>query len=113
MRVRRRFVIAGATVIICLIGLIVAGYRFNWDWTGFNGYNKVTITHTISGTNAGTVTKTEEYQPEKGLWDWLQLLIIPLALAIIAVFFNRSERKNEQRIAADNQQETALQEYIK
>jgi uncharacterized protein YjbI with pentapeptide repeats len=43
----------------------------------------------------------------------LQLLIIPFALAIIAIFFNKSERKNEQRIASDNQQEAALQEYIK
>jgi len=49
----------------------------------------------------------------KTLWDWLQLLIIPLALAVIAILFNRSERKNEQRIASDNQQEAALQEYIK
>jgi hypothetical protein len=49
----------------------------------------------------------------KTLWDWLQLLIIPLALAVIAILFNRTERKNEQRIASDNQQEAALQEYIK
>jgi hypothetical protein len=52
-------------------------------------------------------------QIRETLWDWLQLLIIPLALAIIAIFFNRSDRKNEQRVASDNQQETALQEYIK
>src|SRR5260370_3073620 len=49
----------------------------------------------------------------KKVWDWLQLLIIPFALAVIALLFNRAERKNEQRIASDNQQETALQEYIK
>ena len=99
-----------AIVLVVVITLNIVGYWF--DWTGFNGYNKVTIIHTISGTNAGTVTKTEEYQPGKTLWDWLQLLIIPLALAIIAIFFNRAERKNEQRIASDNQQEAALQGYI-
>ncbi len=78
-----------AIILVVVIGLIIVGYRF--DWTGFNENNK-------SG---------------KTLWDWLQLLIIPLALAVIAVLFNRSERKNEQRIASDNQQEAALQEYIK
>ncbi len=73
-----------AIVLVGVISLIIAGYRF--DWTGFNGYNKVTTAHIISGTNAGTTTRTEEYQPGKALWDWLQLLIIPLVLAIAALF---------------------------
>jgi uncharacterized protein YjbI with pentapeptide repeats len=88
-----------AIVLVAVIALIIAGYWF--DWTGFNGYNKVTIVHTISGTNAGTVTKTEEYQPGKGLWDWLQLLIVPVALALIALLFNRATTRTEQKIAAD------------
>ena len=88
-----------AIVLVVVIALIIAGYQF--DWTGFNGYNKVTIAHTISGTNAGTVTRTEEHQPEKALWDWLQLLIIPLVLAIIAFLFNRTTARTEQKIAKD------------
>src|SRR6266436_2604800 len=99
-----------AIVLVVAITLIIVGYWF--DWAGFNGYNKITVAHTISGTNAGTVIRTEEYQPGRTLWDWLQLLIIPLALAIIAIFFNRAERRNEQMIASDNQQEAALQGYI-
>jgi hypothetical protein len=39
----------------------------------------------MSGTNAGTVTKTEEYQPGKGLWDWLQLLSM-LAIPVVVGF---------------------------
>ncbi len=91
----------------CLVGfgvlvvLIVQGYIFNWGWTGLGPY--ISPPH----------SKDSDFQRGKTLWDWLQLLIIPLALAIIAILFNRSERKNEQRIASDNQQETALQEYIK
>jgi Ca2+/H+ antiporter len=121
-----------AIVLIVVIVFIIIGYLF--DWTGFNGYNKVTITHTISGTNAGTVTKTEEYQPGKGLWDWLQLLIIPAVLAVAGYVINltisrgeqeatkqraQSEQeaaekraKTEYEIALDNQREAALQEYI-
>jgi hypothetical protein len=76
----------GAIVLVVVIVLIIIGYWF--DWTDFNGYNQVTIIRTISGTNAGTVTRTEEYLPGKGLWDWLQLLIIPVVLAVGALLFN-------------------------
>lgn len=95
-----------AAMVLILVESLING-------TGFNGYNQVTTAHTISGPSAGTVVRTEVSQPGKTLWDWMQLLIIPVALAIIAIFFNRAERKNEQRIASDNQQEGALQEYIK
>jgi uncharacterized protein YjbI with pentapeptide repeats len=104
-----------------VIALIIVGYWF--DWTGFDGYNKVTIAHIISGTNAGTVTRTEEYQPGKALWDWLQLLIIPAVLAVGGYLFSfttsRNERKaadlhnqTERAIAQDNQREAALKEYF-
>ena len=108
-------------VLEVVIALIIAGYWF--DWTGFNGYNKVTIAHTISGTNAGTVIRTEEYQPGRTLWDWMQLLIIPAVLAVggyvINLTISRGEQeatkqraKTEQEIASDNQREVALKEYI-
>jgi Pentapeptide repeats (8 copies) len=97
-------------VLVVVIALIIFGYWF--DWTGFNGYNKVTIAHTISGTNAGTVTKTEEYQPRKALWDWLQLLIIPLVLAVAALLFNLATTRTEQKIALDKQREDLLQTYL-
>jgi len=110
-----------AIVLVVVIALIIVGYWF--DWTGFNGYNKITVAHTISGTNAGTVTKTEESQPGKGLWDWLQLLIIPAVLAVAGYVINltisRGEQeatkqrdKTEHEIAEDNQREAALQAYI-
>lgn len=59
----------------------------------------------------------------KTLWEWLQLLIIPLVLAAGGYLFtftmSRNERKaadrhnqTEREIAQDNQCEAALQEYI-
>src|SRR5260370_6630806 len=59
----------------------------------------------------------------KTLWDWLQLLIIPIALAIGGFWFNQIQKdreqkateqraKTEQEIAKDNQREVALQSYI-
>ena len=85
---------AVAIVLAVVIAIIIIGYWF--DWTGFGGYNKVTTTHVISGTNAGTVTKTEEFQPGKGLWDWLQLLIIPAVLAIAGYVINLTISRGEQ-----------------
>jgi uncharacterized protein YjbI with pentapeptide repeats len=78
-------IIVASVLGIALIVAIIGGYLFHWSGTGLS---------------------------QKTLWDWLQLLIIPLALAIIAILFNRAERKNEQRIASDNQREAALQMYI-
>lgn len=93
--------IALLAVVIVLIILIILGYLFNWGWTGLGPY--VGPPH----------PKDSDFQRGKTLWDWLQLLIIPFALAIIAILFNRAEHKNEQKIASDNQQEAALQDYIK
>ncbi len=113
-----------ATVLISLSALLVVlvllgGYKLNWGWTGFNGSNK-------SG---------------KTLWDWMQLLFIPVVLAVAGFWFNHRERKaaelrteNERKAAGlraeaereieqqraeadreisfDNQREVALKEYI-
>jgi len=88
-----------AIILVGSIALIIVGYRF--AWTGFNGANKT----------------------GKTLWDWLQLLIIPIILAIGGFWLNQIQRGREQRtlerrdkiereIALDNQRETALQAYI-
>ncbi len=84
--------------IAIILTIIIGGYKFNWTWTGFNGTDKT----------------------DKTLYDWMQLLFIPVVLAVAGFWFNHRERKAaelrakaEQEIALDNQQETALQEYIK
>ena len=111
--IKQHPVLTGFIVLVVLIALVIAGYSF--DWTGFNGYNKVTITHIISGTNAGTVTKTEEYQPGKALWDWLNLLgvlAIPAVVGLGAAWYTAQQGKVSDRENTDNQREKALQAYI-
>ncbi len=97
MEARRRWVTIGIIVLVGLIGLIFAGYWFNWDWTGFNEY---------------VGPQVQQYQPTKKLWDWLQLLIIPLVLAVAALLFNRATTRTEQKIALDKQREDLLQAYL-
>ena len=62
------------------------------------------LIETVKAKNTGFETKT--------LWDWMELLIIPLFLGFGAFFLNRSERNNEREIATDHQREAALQSYI-
>jgi hypothetical protein len=104
--------VIGIGLVVIIVSIIV-GYRL--DWTGFNGYNKVTTAHIISGANAGTITQTEEYQPGKGLWDWLNLLgvfAIPAVVALGAAWYTAQQGKVSARENTDNQRETALQQYF-
>jgi len=121
-------ILVGTVVLVVAIALIIIEVWFYG--TGFNGYTQVSTIHTISGPTAGTVTRTELYQPGKTLWDWMQLLFIPVVLAVAGFWFNHRERKaaelrsgNERKaaelraktesdIAEDNQREEALKEYI-
>src|SRR2546421_11998745 len=60
--------------------------RFKWfKWTGFSG---------------------------KTLWDWLQLLIVPIVLAGGGYLFGTWQHNVDQQQALDQQQSTTLQTYI-
>src|SRR5258708_20653825 len=72
-----------AAIVLILVESLING-------TGFNGYNQVTTAHTISGPSAGTVLRTEISQPGETILGWMQLVIFPFALPIIATVFNHS-----------------------
>lgn len=96
----------GAAGILFLYGVIILWIERAAGWTGLAG---------------------------KTFWDWLDLLVVPLALAGIAYLFSRAEkererkfadqarqldrelaeaaRTEEQELTQDNQRERALQEY--
>jgi hypothetical protein len=76
-----------------LIVLIRIGYAYKW--TGF-----------------GQSTVDETVQPSKTLWDWLNLLIVPVVLALGGYLFNRSENLRTQKIADERRQDDILQAYL-
>jgi len=49
---------------------------------------------------------------DKTLWDRLELVVIPLALALIAFWLNNSEKQNARHLALDIQQDKALRSYV-
>jgi hypothetical protein len=46
------------------------------------------------------------------LWDWLDLLVVPAAIAAGGLWFNAQQSKREQGIARQRAQDEALQEYL-
>lgn len=72
--------------------LILIGYTFRW--TDF-GQSKV----------------NEDVQPYKALWDWLDLLIVPVVLAMGGYLFNSSQNRATQRAAERRAQDDALEAY--
>ncbi len=125
-KIRKPLAIVGI-IVVCALGItlivgIIGGYPFNWGWTGLNGHNNISTATEITS-SPPKITKTLAYQPGKTLWDWLQLLIIPLVLAIAALLFNLATTRTEQKIAAqryeqdrhialDKQREGLLQTYL-
>jgi uncharacterized protein YjbI with pentapeptide repeats len=85
-------------IAIVLLGILACfiyiGYQLSW--TGFQGY----------------LNNKEEFIPAKKLWDWMQLLIVPVILAGGAWLLNKSQKKSEQLIEADRQRQKALEDYF-
>jgi len=48
----------------------------------------------------------------KPWWDWLQLLVVPVALAIAVVLLNQQDKKQDRELAKYQAQENALQSYL-
>jgi hypothetical protein len=82
-----------SVILVTLAILIVGAYKWNWDWTGFNGgYPKITKKNImIDGKTADS-----EQPPGKTLWDWLQILLIPLMLAIGGFWLNSKLQKTSE-----------------
>jgi hypothetical protein len=89
-----RTVCVGLLAILLIGVLLYLGYQH--PWTGLPLH----------------IQPSGEIVAAKTLWDWLDLLIVPLALAIIAFAFNASARSSERRIENDRQRQRILDSYI-
>jgi flagellar basal body-associated protein FliL len=77
----------GIVVVAMLFAAIVVfgGYYFEWKWTGF---------------------------PKRTPWDWTDLLIVPVVLAIGGYWFTSSQNQATQAAAEQRAQDDALQSYL-
>lgn len=80
--------------------VLVIGYWALWpnispSWTGFGAYDE-----TILGPRSKT------------LWDWLDLLVVPIFLALGAYLLSNIEKQTEQIIEVDRQRQNILTTFI-
>jgi uncharacterized protein YjbI with pentapeptide repeats len=54
----------------------------------------------------------EDVQPPKTLWDFVQLLIVPVLLVVIALSFNASQASRDRRRAETARQDATLDAYF-
>ena len=91
---RWRWLVFGTVLALLTGALIYAGYRL--PWTGF-------------GQHTGAVPDENR---AKTLWDWLELLLVPLLLATGAWLLNRAVREREHRTELDRSHQASLQAYL-
>jgi ABC-type glycerol-3-phosphate transport system permease component len=58
--------VALVVAVLVLVVLVIGGYTLNWTWTGFKGNT---------------------------LWDWLELLVLPAALAVAPLWIAAHEKR--------------------
>lgn len=93
----------GALIVVALLVLlsvVIGGYIFDWTWAGLGPY--ISPPHDVHN----------DFQRAKTFWDWMQLLVIPLVLALGALWFNWQQSRTEREIAVDQQREDILEAYL-
>ncbi|MCA9926359.1 MAG: pentapeptide repeat-containing protein [Anaerolineales bacterium] len=89
------------------IAIIYGGYVLKWEWVGMKFVPNI----------------AEGKKSFRTFWDWLDLLIVPLILALGAWWLNRSQKafenqaqferlKQDREIAQDRQQQALLDGYF-
>jgi Pentapeptide repeats (8 copies) len=82
---RTRLLWAGIIATLAFLTIVLCGYLLGWKGTGF---------------------------PGRTVWDWLDLLIVPVVLAIGGYLFTRSENRATRAAADQRAQDEALQAYL-
>jgi uncharacterized protein YjbI with pentapeptide repeats len=107
---QRLFAIVGILASVVIGSAAYYRFALGWGWMQWVGLE-------------GYVDPTGQYHPTKALWDWMELLIVPLALAIGAWWLNKADKETEERIAsqkseseraleADRQRQSTLETYF-
>src|SRR5215469_8062036 len=97
-KLKKPLKIAGI-IVACLLGVafivsLIGGYFYGWTWTGFGPFTP----------------PTSDYQRGATLYDWLQLAVVPAAIAFGVVGLSRLQQQRDQRLAeqrAKSEQEAA------
>lgn len=107
--IRHPWQLIGCLVLLAIFLIVL--YWAIWadippEWTGFGRWSE----------NVGSGI---EFQRAKTLWDWMELLLIPVMLTIGVAWLNKREKEKEEsakelerEIAQDKRQQEALDAYL-
>jgi len=110
------FLFLFAFLIVVAIGLINDGYGFVTDMPWLRGILPLLLLLLIIA-NVAIVSnwisnfKWSGFQ-KKSFWDWLQLLIVPLMLALGAFYLNSAADFRDSQIAQERKQQEILTDYF-
>lgn len=100
---KKKYIVALVLILFCA-ALFFSIFSENFkDWTGFPA-DKIP-----SDIN---VTSVRIYQQSKTLWDWLQLLIVPLTLVVIAYLINETQQKRQLETEQNKKNQDTLDTYF-
>jgi uncharacterized protein YjbI with pentapeptide repeats len=94
-----------------VIVLIYLWFSFNWPLWAFISLMLIGLVLLILFIRIGYAAQWTGLKG-KTLWDWLQLLLIPLVLTGGGFLFSTYQHNSDQQQALDQQQATILQTYI-
>lgn len=86
--------------IVMLVITIVLGYWFNWGWVGVGNY---------FGPNNST---NREFERSKTVWDWLEVIVVPVVLGVGIWWLNDQQAKVNRDIAFQKQLQTIMGQYF-
>jgi len=94
---------ASAVVVAFLVSFVIwPAWGYHLDWTGLGA----------SRSPVKSPKALFDYYPSKTLWDWMQLLVVPVVLAGAALWFNAMAKRRDETIAEDRQQAAVLDAYL-
>lgn len=86
--------------VVSIAGLVSLGYYYRWEWVGVSNYTTPTI------------SEGEEYQRAKTLWDWLELLIVPVALSGGAWILSENQKVIEENQVNERRRQLEYESYL-
>lgn len=108
-------VLVGLAIVFVVVAILVPGYTSWSSVTGFGGGTAVKETTRYSDPGLQEVEgfeRTEEEQNPRTLWDWISLLGVGSAVALVGYVFTRKQKERDEAVANHRAQGEALQSYL-
>jgi hypothetical protein len=92
--------IVGALVpVAALVAVVFLGYVYDWEWVGV-------------AESYRPKPSDQDIRRQKTLWDWMQLLIVPVVLAAGTFLLTQRAKRGEEARANQQARDSALQSYL-